>query len=193
MDTGGLVRRMRSEAGLSLRSLSGRSDLAVSTIHRVEHGELTPTVDTLHRIASATGHALRLDVVPESSRSVLGLGLAIGDDLERGDASDVVRRAAELTARFERADRTDRAWMIGAEPPPTGAKEWDAFLAGFAEWLAVNAGLPAPAWTEAPGRFLDRGWWVTPLPSLRAWEFAGTPVSLQRRGVYLHRESMVNR
>ena len=58
-----LVRRMRSEAGLSLRSLAERSDLAASTIHRVEHGELNPTVETLNRIASATGHAVRLEVV----------------------------------------------------------------------------------------------------------------------------------
>ena len=124
---------------------------------------------------------------------MLGLGLAIGDALKRDDTCDVVRRAAELTARFDRADRADRAWMIAAEPPLTGTPEWDAFLAGLAEWLAVTAGLPAPAWAEQDSRFLDRGWWVTTLPSLRAWEFAGTPVSLQRRGVYLHRESMVNR
>lgn len=44
-----------------------------------------------------------------------------------------------------------------------------------------------------PAAFPIAGWWVTPKASMRAWEYAGTPVSLQRRGVYLHRDSLINR
>jgi hypothetical protein len=87
----------------------------------------------------------------------------------------------------------ERVRVLAAEPPLTGSEQWDAFLAGLAEWLAVRGGVDPPTWAGGPGRFLDRGWWVTPMTSLRAWEYAGTPVSLQRRGVYLHRESLINR
>lgn len=183
---------MREDAGLSVRALAQRADLAASTVHRVERGALRPTVETLERIATSTGHALVVEAPPESSKSLLGLGLAIADDL-RGDEPDhIVRRAAELASRFAAADRAQRAWMLAVAPPSTGSPEWDAFLGGLAEWLAVTHDLPTPTWAGAPDRFLGRGWWVTDLPSLRAWEFAGTPVSLQRRGVYLHRDSLVN-
>lgn len=188
-----LVREVRRAAGLSLRELARRSDLAVSTIHRVERGELQPTVETLTRITTASGRSLVLEARPDSAASVLGLGLAIGEDLRAGDPSMIVRRAAELTSRFDRADENERSEMLSAAPPPTGSAEWDAFLGGLAEWLAARAGQESPPWVQRPNRFLDHGWWVTPMRSLRAWEYAGTPVSLQRRGVYLHRESLVNR
>ena len=59
--------------------------------------------------------------------------------------------------------------------------------------LATAEGLEPPTWSAAPGRFLGRGWWVTTMVPMHAWEYAGTPVSLQRRGVYLHRDSLINR
>ena len=188
-----LVRELRLDAGLSLRELAAASELAVSTIHRTERGELHPTVDTLERIVAATGHRLRLDAHPESAGSVLGLSLVLRRELTDQKGLSVVRRAAELASRFDAAPSASRARMLLAEPPPVGAVEWDAFLGGFAEWLAVRSGVEVPVWTESPSRFLERGWWVTPMVSMRAWEFAGTPVSLQRRGVFLHRESLINR
>jgi hypothetical protein len=82
--------------------------------------------------------------------------------------------------------------MITAKPPPTGDSRWDAFLAGLSEWLAVRAGLSAPAWVHDADRYLRRGWWVTPMKSMHAWEYAGSPMSFQVRGVYLHRDSLAN-
>jgi transcriptional regulator with XRE-family HTH domain len=188
-----LVKELRLDSGLSLRELAVASELAASTIHRTERGELHPTVNTLERIVSATGHRLRIDARPESAGSVLGLSMVLRRELSDQKGISVVRRAAELASRFDAAQSASRGRMLMAEPPPVGAVEWDAFLGGFAEWLAVRSGMEAPAWTESPSRFLDRGWWVTPMVSMRAWEFAGTPVSLQRRGVFLHRESLINR
>jgi transcriptional regulator with XRE-family HTH domain len=193
MDVSTLVKRVRSEAGLSLRDLAAASDLAVSTIHRTERGELHPTVGTLEQVVSAAGCRLRLDVSPDSAGSVLGLSLVLRHELEAGERLSVVRRAAELANRFESATPSARIAMLVAQPPPVGSVEWDAFLGGLAEWLAVRVGSETPAWTEAPTRFLDHGWWVTPMDSLRAWEYAGTPMSLKRRGVFLHRESLTNR
>lgn len=193
MDVATLVRDLRRDAGLSLRELASASALAVSTIHRTERGELHPTVETLERIVSATGRRLRFDVPPNSSGSVLGLGLVLRQELRDGEEPSVVRRAAELTSRLASAPSSLCSRKLLAEPPPVGVSEWDAFLGGFAEWLAVRGGVEAPAWTESPSRFLDHGWWVTSMLSMRAWEYAGTPVALQRRGVFLHRESLINR
>jgi hypothetical protein len=49
-----------------------------------------------------------------------------------------------------------------------------------------------PEWAHAETRYLHRGWWVTRMKSMRAWEYAGTPVSFQIRGVYIHRDSLTN-
>ena len=193
MRTDDLVRRVRGEADLSLRELALRSGLAVSTIHRIEQGELHPTVDTLEQIVRAAGRRFRVDVPVDYASSVLGLGLAIKADLDAVDPSAIVRKSAELVHRFAGADPADQRLMLAAEPPSTGQVEWDAFLGGLAEWLATSGGIESPAWATAPGRFLGRGWWVTTMASMRAWEYAGTPVSLQRRGVFLHRDSLTNR
>jgi hypothetical protein len=82
--------------------------------------------------------------------------------------------------------------MIAAEPPKTGDTRWDAFVAALAEWLAVRSGLAAPDWVHADDRYLHRGWWVTRMQSMRAWEYAGSPASFKSHGVYLHRESLTN-
>ena len=193
MRTDDLVRRVRGEADLTLRELASRSDLAVSTIHRIEQGELHPTVDTLEKIVRAAGRRLSVDVPVDYASSILGLGLAIRADLHAADPSAIVRKSAELVHRVAGADPAAQCMMLAAEPPPTGEVEWDAFLGGLAEWLATMGGLETPGWASAPERFLGRGWWVTPMASMRAWEYAGTPVSLQRRGVYLHRDSLINR
>ncbi len=182
---------MRTDAGLSLRALAEAAGVATSTVHRIEQGRLRPTVETLRRLAQAAGARLEIEPRPDHAASVVGLARAIRD-ADPGDRVDAIRLAAELVGRFDAADRREQARMVTAEPLPTGDDRWDAFVAGLAEWLTVRAGMPTPPWTQAPGRFLDGGWWVTPLASMRAWEYAGTPVSLQRRGVFLHRDSLTN-
>jgi transcriptional regulator with XRE-family HTH domain len=193
MEADELVRTARADAGLSIRRLAQLSDVAVSTVHRIERGDLRPTVDTLDRIIAGSGHRLALEVQPDYGQSVLGLGLAIRDDLMADDTSAIIRKAAELVHRFETSDSAGQQRLLFAEPPLTGDPRWDAFLAGLAEWLAAGAGIETPGWALRVERFLGRGWWVTPMVALQAWEFAGTPVSLQRRGVFIHRESLTNR
>ncbi len=46
------VRRLRQEKGLKMHTLAQRSGLGVSTISKVENGQISPTYDTLLRIAA---------------------------------------------------------------------------------------------------------------------------------------------
>jgi hypothetical protein len=124
--------------------------------------------------------------------SLVGLARSIHDDVVSSDVATPVRKAAELTHRFWATDAERRRRMIAAEPPPTGDDRWDAFLGALGEWLAVRAGMDAPAWVHRPDRYLGRGWWVTPMSSMRAWEYAGSPASFQSHGVYIHRDSLTN-
>jgi transcriptional regulator with XRE-family HTH domain len=53
-----LVRSMRTDAGLSLRALADAAGVATSTVHRIERGDLNPTVEVLQRLAEAAGSRL---------------------------------------------------------------------------------------------------------------------------------------
>lgn len=193
MDSARIAAEARRDAGLSIRALARLAQVSPSTVHRIEQGRLVPTVEMLDRIVHATGGWLDVTVRPDD-RTLAGLARAIAGDLDRDreDRTSPVRRAAEFAARFRRSDPETRSFAIRSEPPPTGAARWDAFLAALVEWLAVRHGVEVPAWVHDPSRYLTEGWWITTMPSLRAWEFAGSPASFQSRGVYLHRDSLVN-
>jgi transcriptional regulator with XRE-family HTH domain len=187
-----VVRQMRAASGLSLRALARAAGLATSTVHRIEQGRLHPTVATLERMAEAAGMRLSIETHADYAGSLVGLALSIRDDIAQDDRSSAVRKAAELAHRFEHAGPEARQRMISAEPPDTGDPGWNAFVAALAEWLAVRAGVPTPEWAHRPDRYLGRGWWVTDLEGMRAWEYAGSPAAFQQRGVYLHRASLTN-
>ncbi|MGC1511894.1 MAG: helix-turn-helix domain-containing protein [Acidimicrobiales bacterium] len=187
-----LVHQARAHANLSVRALAQASGVAASTIHRIEQGELNPTVAMLERIVEASGMRLHIEAQDDYAASVLGLARSIHKDINRGDTSSPVRKAAELAHRFHHAEGHTRHRMIAAEPPTTGDARWDAFVAALAEWLAVQAGDHVPQWARDDTRYLHRGWWVTPMKAVHAWEYAGTPASFQHRGVYIHRDSLTN-
>jgi transcriptional regulator with XRE-family HTH domain len=50
---GDVIRSLRAEQNLSLRDLSGLSGLSVNAISKIERGENSPTVASLHQLASA--------------------------------------------------------------------------------------------------------------------------------------------
>jgi transcriptional regulator with XRE-family HTH domain len=52
-DVGAQVRALRQRRGLSLRTLAELCDLSPNTISLVERGESSPSVSTLHRLATA--------------------------------------------------------------------------------------------------------------------------------------------
>lgn len=49
------LRSLRNERGLSLRALAELCELSPNTISLVERGETSPSVSTLHRLATALG------------------------------------------------------------------------------------------------------------------------------------------
>jgi transcriptional regulator with XRE-family HTH domain len=52
-DVGGRIRAIREGRGWSLRALAGRSGLSVNAISLIERGENSPTVSSLHQLATA--------------------------------------------------------------------------------------------------------------------------------------------
>ncbi|TXI64292.1 hypothetical protein [Mycolicibacterium mageritense] len=80
--------------------------------------------------------------------------------------------------------------LIEAEPALTGDARIDALLAAAAEHVAARYGRPGPLWSVAVDRFLPAGWWLSDLPSVRAFALVGAPASFRRRGIYLDRHDL---
>jgi ribosome-binding protein aMBF1 (putative translation factor) len=59
-----LVYKMRTEAGLTQTELARRMGAAQPFVSAIERGARAPTVQTLNRIAKATGNRLRLVAEP---------------------------------------------------------------------------------------------------------------------------------
>jgi ribosome-binding protein aMBF1 (putative translation factor) len=59
-----LVYDMRTQAGLTQTELGRRAATQQSYVSAVEHGARTPTLETLNRMAAATGHRLKLTLEP---------------------------------------------------------------------------------------------------------------------------------
>ncbi|MCA9978434.1 MAG: cupin domain-containing protein [Anaerolineales bacterium] len=53
INIGNKIRQLREQAGLSLRALADLGGLSFNAISRIERGENSPTVATLHRLATA--------------------------------------------------------------------------------------------------------------------------------------------
>lgn len=52
------VRAARQQLGLSLQQLAGRAEVSAAAIHKVERGDMVPTVTTLLKLAGALGHPI---------------------------------------------------------------------------------------------------------------------------------------
>lgn len=69
-DIGSRLRALRKRRGLSLRTLAALCSLSVNTISLVERGKTSPTVATLHRLATALGVSMAFFFEEEEQRSV---------------------------------------------------------------------------------------------------------------------------
>lgn len=89
---GAVVRRLRTDAGGSLREFAEQVGVAHTSLHAVERGDTTPTVDTLARIGESRGLELP---------AMLALIVDAIDDEPAGDEGSLSRllsAAAALTA-----------------------------------------------------------------------------------------------
>lgn len=77
--------------------------------------------------------------------------------------------------------------LIQDEPPMIGDLRYDALLAAAAEDVTARYGMPSPLWTITTERFLRTAWWISDLPSARAYALVGTPAAFRRRGIYVDR------
>lgn len=115
-----------------------------------------------------------------------------------GDPDEALRHVLQFLDDLRTADQPTRQQAISAEPASIGDRRWDALLAGVAEQVSQWYGTPVPGWARAPGRFLDRFWFVIediigrPAPGLAAMALADAPPAFSARGVFLDRRTLVS-
>jgi transcriptional regulator with XRE-family HTH domain len=176
-----LVREARENAGLSLRGLAERADVAYTTICRIEHGQVDPTWGTLCKLFDALGEELGLERRQARLRPQLAdLADAWTTDRAGQEQPDWTRLRALLDALARNPDLAAHA--IRAKPRPSGSAFFDNLLAGIAEKVADDASMPRPAWTKKVST-LDEPWESLGTPRMRADAAARTPSQLAARRI----------
>ena len=178
-----LLRRTRTAVGLSSRSLAARAGVPASTVTRIETGRVDPTTAMLRRLLAAAGHELRLEAAPlpaPRAPELADLADAVLPGATVGDRPDWTRLRAFLDHLAQQPEQV--ATAIARRPPASGSVLLDALLAGTAEKVADDAGIPRPAWT-ADVAAIDPPWCAPGTPRMQARFHDEAPQQLLDRGI----------
>lgn len=142
-----LLHHARDAAGLSRRALARRAGVPISTVSRVEDGEVDPTITMLQRMLSAAGRQMRLGLEPiPKQRSLAALADAWSES-PAGPKINWTRLRAFLDWLQSHPHEIEAA--ISTPPPRSGNPQLDALLAAIAEKVGDDAGLTRPRWCAA--------------------------------------------
>ncbi len=189
------LRAARLRAGLSQAAVAGRTGTTQSAIARLETSGADPRLSTVERYLQALGARLVIDErVPTLVETAAGVRAAIG----ARDPEEALRHVIQFIDDVSRLNERARTVALRDEPDPTGSPQWDALLAGVAEYVALTHGARVPGWTAAPSRFLPTFWFVIedilgrPANGLAANAFVNSPAPFANRGIFLDRRTLVS-
>lgn len=176
------------KSGLSLRQFARALGTSPSRFSAYRSGQTAPSAPFLlraERIAEALSRARR-DGIPTSIDAIDSLHRAAN----RGDEDWTYALALELRDRLHDILRRHKdvaaAWE--AQPPAIESR-WMALAAAFVSHEFVEAGLPAPRWTDSARLNTD---WVLDTPRLSEAEIkAQTPEWLAERNIYIAEKDLV--
>lgn len=137
--------------------------MTASTVSRIEHGLMDPTLTMLRRILSGASKRLLIDDVPIGEEpSIAALAADKSEDRFRVDWASL-RGFADWARRHP-----DDLLRAVENPPARTGTPLDAILASFTEELCCIHGVHPPRWTSD-------------VPALeQRWEPPGTPRMLRR-------------
>ncbi len=173
--------RLRTSAGLSRRAVAKRAGVAISTVSKVETGEIDPTVTMFQRLIAATGRDLDLVVRDTGEAPALAdLADAWREDSESGPDWTRFRGFTGWLARHPEATGT----ALARPPIRSSHERLDALLASVAEKTADDAGIPRPRWcAKVPS--LSEVWYSSGPRQVGERAARGAPTQFRKRNIYL--------
>jgi transcriptional regulator with XRE-family HTH domain len=128
------IQSLRTDGGLTLRDLAGRSDVSVSMLSSVERGEKAPTVVVLDRVAAGLGVTLAsLVTEPDLDRIIVRRAADQDRVDEPGGWQRTILTPVVPGVNFE--------WIRSTLPPGCDAGTFPAYAAGSHEFVTVQSGL----------------------------------------------------
>lgn len=188
MTAGVLVRSSRRASRLSQKALGERSGVAASSLSLIESGERIPTVTTLERLLAATGRSLVS--IPTRRADAATIADRIAEALRDGRPADAVRHFIQLNDNLVAEHDDVRFALTISEPAPTGAKHWDAALAGLVEHWLQEESLPLPSWTRSADRVLRKTWTFNAGRYVVPVDRARVPQAFLARNVLIDRDTL---
>jgi len=135
-DVGSQLLRLRQERGFSLRALEKKCGLSVNAISRIERGESSPTVSSLHRLAGTLDVQVTEFFKPKPEHSTI---LVRGDQRLRTRGDGVIIESLGTGLHGQRMGPFLMTLMPGAsgaeEPITHGGEEFVYCLEGEVDYL----------------------------------------------------------
>jgi transcriptional regulator with XRE-family HTH domain len=158
-----------------------RAGVAISTVSKVESGDIDPTVTMFQRLVAATGRDLALVVSdPAKTPALADLADAWREDPEPGPDWPRLRGFTGWLARHPEAIDT----ALTRPPIRSSHGRLDALLAAIAEKAADDAGIPRPRWCAKVPPL--RGPWHSSGPRQTKEQAASAaPPQFRARNIYL--------
>lgn len=185
-DAAAIVRKARTNAGLSRKLLARRAGVPTSTVSRVEDGDVDPTTTTLRRLLSAAGQTLELEASTIHRGSLATLHDAI-DSQSSETTIDWTRIRGFLDAVHAHPTRITEA--ITTPPSRSGNDRLDNLLAAIAETLADDTGAPRPRWCATVNSLISP-WEAPGTPRMRELAHRTAPPQFKARNIWLARRDL---
>jgi len=165
MQIGPIFTDFRFKSGLSRKQVARHAGVSLSTVSRVEEGNMDPTISMAQRLFSAVGVHMEITILDIPQYSIAHLHSALQGDLIEFDIDwTQIRNFVDRMCNEPHLITT----AIADAPTRTNNEKFDALLAGVAEKLADDHEINRPGWCSAVP------------PSSERWASTGTPTMMKR-------------
>lgn len=188
MDIATLVRSARRSRRLSQRELARRAGFSQSRVAIAENAHEDPRFDTASRLLAAAGH--RLYAAATTRDDVATIAAEIRHALARDDRGMALRFFIQMNDNLVAERGLLRGILAITEPELTGSKTWDAAIAALVDYRLNEDGVPAPAWTRASTRHVERARPLVVDPADPIPPRAEVPAEFLEHGVLVWRDSL---
>ena len=182
-----LIRNSRERAGLSMRALAARAEVAYTTVQRIEQGAMDPTVGMLSRLLTAMGERLVIETDAAEISELTDLADAWHTDSAGMEWPDFTRLRAFLDYLSWHPELRGPSTLRA--PKDSGSEFMNNLLAAIAEKTCDDAGILRPTWTKRIAS-LTSTWDAIGTPRMRETARAETPTQLSKRGIFMTANSL---